>query len=108
MLNSNSQKIKTYVGTDGKLHFVNSAGADTALNFSSGSSTTKLLSINISCQVVGGGVYQYGSGVVTLSYDSNGNFVKLTGSTTFSWNGTAGTSTSYGAGTCSVTVKSTG
>ena len=26
--------MKTYVGTDGKLHFVNSAGADTALNFS--------------------------------------------------------------------------
>ena len=24
------------MGTDGKLHFVNSAGADTALNFSSG------------------------------------------------------------------------
>ncbi len=29
-------KVKTYVGTDGKLHFVNSAGADTALNFSKG------------------------------------------------------------------------
>ena len=28
--------MKTYVGTDGKLHFVNSAGADTALNFNSG------------------------------------------------------------------------
>ena len=27
--------MKTYVGTDGKLHFVNSAGADTVLNFSS-------------------------------------------------------------------------
>ncbi len=29
-------KVKTYVGTDGKLHFVNSAGADSVLNFSSG------------------------------------------------------------------------
>ena len=106
MLNSNASKIKTYVGTDGKIHFVNSAGADTALNFSSGNNTTKLLSINISCRVVGGGVFQYGSGVVTLSYDSNGNFVELTGSTTFSWNGTGGTSSSYGAGTCSVTVGS--
>ena len=35
MLNSNVTNVKTYVGTDGKLHFVNSAGADTALNFSS-------------------------------------------------------------------------
>lgn len=29
-------KIKVYVHSDGKLHFVNSGGADTALNFSSG------------------------------------------------------------------------
>ncbi len=36
--------MKTYVGTDGKLHFVNSAGADTALNFSSGSSAHKIAS----------------------------------------------------------------
>ena len=28
-------KVKTYVGSDGKLHFVNSAGADSVLNFSS-------------------------------------------------------------------------
>ena len=33
--------MKTYVGTDGKLHFVNSAGADTALNFSSGFSNIR-------------------------------------------------------------------
>ena len=31
-----TSKIKTYVGSDGKLHFVNKAGADTVLNFSSG------------------------------------------------------------------------
>ena len=35
MINSNASKIKTYVGDDGKLHFVNSAGADTVLPFSS-------------------------------------------------------------------------
>ena len=29
-----TSKIKTYVGSDGKLHFVNKAGADTVLNFS--------------------------------------------------------------------------
>lgn len=33
---TNLAKVKTYVGTDGKLHFINSAGADTALNFSKG------------------------------------------------------------------------
>ena len=37
MLNSNAAKIKTYVGSDGKIHFVNSVGADTVLNFSSAS-----------------------------------------------------------------------
>ena len=37
MLNSNVSNVKTYVGTDGKLHFTDSAGADTALNFKSAS-----------------------------------------------------------------------
>ena len=41
-------KVKTYVGTDGKLHFVNSAGADTALNFSSKARCTLTLSITSS------------------------------------------------------------
>ena len=31
-----TSKIKTYVGSDGKIHFINKAGADTALNFSKG------------------------------------------------------------------------
>ena len=39
MINSNVTKIKTYVGTDGKLHFVDSVGADTVLPFSNGGST---------------------------------------------------------------------
>ena len=30
-----TSKIRTYVGSDGKLHFVNKAGADSVLNFSS-------------------------------------------------------------------------
>lgn len=33
-LNSNIGKINVYVGGDGKIHFANSAGADSALNFS--------------------------------------------------------------------------
>lgn len=33
-LNSSLSKIRTYVGSDGKLHFVNASGADTALPFS--------------------------------------------------------------------------
>lgn len=32
--NTNMSKIKVYVGSDGKLHFVNSGGADTVLPFS--------------------------------------------------------------------------
>ena len=39
--------MNTYVGTDGKLHFVNSAGADSVLNFSSGS-TSGTLTLNLS------------------------------------------------------------
>ena len=34
-LNTNLDKVRTYVGSDGKLHFVNASGADTVLNFSS-------------------------------------------------------------------------
>lgn len=34
-INSNISGIRTYVGADGKLHFVDAGGADTALNFSS-------------------------------------------------------------------------
>lgn len=34
VLNGKVSKIKTYVGSDGKLHFVDASGADTALNFS--------------------------------------------------------------------------
>lgn len=36
-LNTNMNKVETYVGSDGKLHFVNASGVDTALNFSRGS-----------------------------------------------------------------------
>ena len=48
MINSNASKIKTYVGSDGKIHFVDSVGADTALNFSSKASCTLTLSITSS------------------------------------------------------------
>lgn len=41
-LSNNAGRIRTYVGSDGKLHFVNSAGADTVLNFS-GNGGAKLL-----------------------------------------------------------------
>lgn len=34
-LNNDLTKVKVYVGSDKKLHFVNSAGADSVLNFSS-------------------------------------------------------------------------
>ena len=33
-INSNISGIRTYVGEDGKIHFVDAGGADTALNFS--------------------------------------------------------------------------
>ena len=33
-IRSDISKVRTYVGSDGKLHFVNSAGADSALPFS--------------------------------------------------------------------------
>lgn len=39
-LNTKVSKVKTYVGSDGKLHFVDASGADTALNFSKGTLIT--------------------------------------------------------------------
>ena len=36
MINSNGSNIKTYVGSDGKIHFKDWTGADTVLNFNSG------------------------------------------------------------------------
>ena len=39
-LNKNMGKVKTYVGSDGKLHFTDASGADTALNFSSAKTHT--------------------------------------------------------------------
>ena len=38
MLNSSLTKIDVNIGSDGKLHFVDATGADTALNFSSAKS----------------------------------------------------------------------
>ena len=49
-----TSKIKTYVGSDGKLHFINKAGADTVLNFNKGIekianfSNTNTLATNLS------------------------------------------------------------
>lgn len=40
--NTNLAKVKTYVGTDGKLHFINSAGADTVLPFNRGATVVYL------------------------------------------------------------------
>ena len=43
MLNKSLGKVNVYVGTDGKLHFVNASGADSVLNFSSGSKKLTLV-----------------------------------------------------------------
>lgn len=45
-INSNISGIRTYVGTDGKIHFVDGAGADTVLNFSKGYQLIKIGSYN--------------------------------------------------------------
>lgn len=42
-LNTNMNKVKTYVGSDGKLHFVDASGADTVLNFSGGITIPRLM-----------------------------------------------------------------
>ena len=36
MINSNGANVKTYVGSDGKIHFTDWTGADSVLNFSKG------------------------------------------------------------------------
>lgn len=44
-LNSNLSKVKTYVGEDGKLHFIDSAGADSVLPFSGGWEEIKVVTL---------------------------------------------------------------
>ena len=77
MLNSNAAKIKTYVGSDGKIHFVDSAGADTALNFSSGGVVNSVTGISegytgssISTTVTNGKIYMIIAG---LRWVTDGN-----------------------------------
>lgn len=60
-INSDLSKVKVYVGNDGKLHFVNSGGADTALNFSSG----KLYTGN--CEYEGTDVYTASINLANIS-----------------------------------------
>lgn len=50
-----SGKVNLYVGADGKLHFVNSAGADTAIPFSS----TKTLQVRAKAHQSSGVTYFY-------------------------------------------------
>lgn len=45
-LNNNMTGINVYVGSDGKIHFKNSAGADTALNFNPPGATGTFLNTN--------------------------------------------------------------
>lgn len=44
--NNNMKKIKTYVGTDGKLHFIDATGADSVLPFKNGVSAIPTIIAN--------------------------------------------------------------
>ena len=80
MLNSNVTNVKTYVGADGKLHFVNSAGADTALNFSSGGDSDLVLGIVDITNYINarGGYVIYGAITTGKEYDlSKYKFIQL-------------------------------
>lgn len=46
-LNDKVSKVRTYVGSDGKLHFVDASGADTVLNFSSAKEITSVNSFGV-------------------------------------------------------------
>ena len=56
-IHDDTSKIKTYVGSDGKLHFVNKAGADTVLNFSG---AKNLLNIELAVYTMAASAY-YGN-----------------------------------------------
>lgn len=96
-LNDKVSKVRTYVGSDGKLHFVDASGADTVLNFSGGK---KLKSFVLTGTAKGsGGIYVGNSITVTCNYDSNGNFIGLSEAST-SWG--SNVSQGYGEGSCSI------
>ncbi len=85
-------RIKVYVGSDSKLHFVNRDGADTALNFSSGKYIVTQFTISS-----GGGssnlaTFDYGKYFSTYSEFLTHSIVAIAGSDT--------SSGSYGAGFC--------
>ena len=53
MINSKVTQVKTYVGVDGLIHFTDSAGADTALNFSKGITSIRCYSKRVSINSYG-------------------------------------------------------
>ena len=63
-LSTQNSRINLYVGGDGKLHFVNKDGADSALNFSSYTTETKTWSWSAN----GDGSNYGGTGYITLQY----------------------------------------
>ena len=93
-LSDNLTKVKTYVGSDGKLHFVDASGADTVLPFSSekfvsltnigsgslgngtGSTSTFTFTIPVTCDFI---VYY-----ITNTNIQNGDSVAATGNFNFS------------------------
>lgn len=64
-INSNMGGIRTYVGSDGKLHFVDAGGADTALNFSAGNYRITV-NFTLSCYVENQGTSSVTSQMVII------------------------------------------
>lgn len=57
--------IKTYVGEDGKLHFIDSTGADSVLPFNG----KRMLTVNLRCTAAVNGSYGNGTWVFTINTD---------------------------------------
>ena len=70
-INNNLTQIKTYVGSDGKLHFIDASGADAVLNFSS----TRVAKVKARITVHDYGANDY-VWVYLYYYDKNGNQIK--------------------------------
>ena len=89
-LNDDTSNIKTYIGTDGLIHFTNKDGADTVLNFNKGTDISNLSGILISTNTKSVKIVNSLCGILVLAryigwhdffYYKNGNKILVNVST---------------------------
>lgn len=94
-INNSLSQVKTYVGEDGKLHFVDSAGADTVLPFSGGGDMTAVVTFTSNPTGAAGytTIYKGENQLQSFSFTYGTNLQIALGLLKFTYNGSTGTIT---------------